>query len=298
MPLTVTVSAAPSPPPLGPRRSRPISRHVRAAQVADDDVVGAAQGPEVDALDVVEVHRHVGDVAEEEDAPAVGHDVDVLAGVGAEEEHRVGAVLALDGVVAVARIPLEHVVAGAHEGQVVAVVAEDEVVAVAAEEHVGALRAEEHVVAGAAVDRQLDDAGGQRGRRHAVVAAQGVDDERVVGPLGVGDVHLGRQPEHGDRGPRAEDVDDVVAVGAVDDDDVGRASPAVPPIVPAWSMLISTRSVPVRSLTVVVSVPPRVLRSMASTSLRSMTMVPRLRVNRTPLAVGRGLEDLVAAPSR
>ena len=140
---------------------------------------------------------------------------------GAEEEHRVGAVLALDGVVAVARIPLEHVVAGAHEGHVVAVVAEDEVVAVAAEEHVGALRAEERVVAGAAVDRQLDDAGGQRGRRHAVVAAQGVDDERIVGPLGVGDVHPGRQPEHGDRGPRAEDVDDVVAVGAVDDDDVG-----------------------------------------------------------------------------
>ena len=173
------------------------------------------------ALDVVEVHRHVGDVAEEEDAPAVGRDVDVLAGVGAEEQHRVGAVLALERVVAVARVPLEDVVAGAHEGHVVAVVAEDEVVAVAAEEHVGALRAEERVVAGAAVDRQLDDAGGQRGRRHAVVAAQGVDDERVVGPLGVGDVHLGRQPEHGDRGPRAEDVDDVVAVGAVDDDDVG-----------------------------------------------------------------------------
>ena len=107
------------------------------------------------------------------------------------------------------------------QGHVVAVVAEDEVVAVAAEEHVGALRAEERVVAGAAVDRQLDDAGGQRGRRHAVVAAQGVDDERIVGPFGVGDVHLGRQPDHGDRSSRAEDVDDVVAVGAVDDDGVG-----------------------------------------------------------------------------
>ena len=33
----------------------------------------------------------------------------------AVEQHRVGAVLALDGVAAVARIPLEHVVAGAEE---------------------------------------------------------------------------------------------------------------------------------------------------------------------------------------
>ena len=115
--------------------------------------------------------------------PPLADDVDVLADVGAEEQHRVGAVLALDGVVAVARIPLEDVVAGAQEGEVVAVVAEDEVVAVAAEEHVGALAAEERVVAGAAVDRQLDDAGRQRGRGHAVVAAEGVDDERVVGAL-------------------------------------------------------------------------------------------------------------------
>jgi hypothetical protein len=43
-------------------------------------------------------------------------------------------------------------------------------------------------------------------------------------------------------------------------------SPAVPPIVPAWLTLISTTSVPDRSLTVVVSVLPRVLRSIRSTS--------------------------------
>ena len=73
--------------------------------------------------------RHVGDVAEEQDAPAVGGDVDVLADVRAEEQHLVGAVLALERVVAVARVPLEDVVAGAHEGDVVAVVAEQEVVA-------------------------------------------------------------------------------------------------------------------------------------------------------------------------
>ena len=100
---------------VGPAQVEADLRQVGAAQVADDDVVGAAQGPEVDALDVVEVHRHVGDVAEEQHPPAVRDDVDVLADVGAEEQHRVGAVLALERVVAVARVPLEHVVAGAHE---------------------------------------------------------------------------------------------------------------------------------------------------------------------------------------
>ena len=131
-------------------------------------------------LDVVEVHRDVGDVADEQHAPAVGQDVDVLADVRAEEQHRVGAVLAFDRVVAVARIPLEHVVAGAQQRHVVAVVAEHEVVAVAAEQRVRALAAEDRVVAGAAVDGQLDDAGRQRRGRDRVVAAEPVDDERVV----------------------------------------------------------------------------------------------------------------------
>ena len=44
---------------------------------------------EVDHLDVVEVHGDVGDVAEEQHAPAVGHDVDVLGDVRAEEVSRV-----------------------------------------------------------------------------------------------------------------------------------------------------------------------------------------------------------------
>ena len=65
---------------------------------------------------------------------------------------RVGAVLALDDVAAVARIPLEDVVAGAEEGGVVALLAVDEVVAVAAEQQVDAVAAEDGVVAGAAVD--------------------------------------------------------------------------------------------------------------------------------------------------
>ena len=97
----------------------------------------------------------------------------------------------------------------------------DEVVATTAQEHVGALRAEQRVVTGAAVGRQVDDSG-RRGRGgHAVVAAQGVDDEGVVGPFRAGDVDQRRQSDHARRGAGAEDVDDVVAVGAVDDDDVG-----------------------------------------------------------------------------
>ena len=74
-------------------------------------------------------------------------------------DQRVGAVLALDGVAAVAGIPLEGVVAGAEEGGVVAAAAVDEVVAVAAEQRVGAVAAGDRVVAGAAVDGELDQRG-------------------------------------------------------------------------------------------------------------------------------------------
>ena len=62
-------------------------------------------------------------------AAAIGGDVDVLGDVGAVEQHRVDAGLAFDGVVVVARVPHEGVVAGAQQGDVVAVAAVDEVVA-------------------------------------------------------------------------------------------------------------------------------------------------------------------------
>ena len=84
-------------------------------------------------LDVVQVHDDVGDVAEEQHTPAVRRDVDVLGDVGAVEQHRVGAVLALERVVVVARVPHEGVVAGAHECGVVAVAAVEQVVALAAD---------------------------------------------------------------------------------------------------------------------------------------------------------------------
>ena len=66
--------------------------------------------------------------------PAVGRDVDVLVDVGAVEQERVEAGLALDRVAAVARVPDEDVVAGAERGHVVAAPADDEVVALAADD--------------------------------------------------------------------------------------------------------------------------------------------------------------------
>ena len=106
---------------------------------------------------------------------AVGRDVDLLGDVGAVEEHRVVAGLALDGVAAVAGVPDERVVAGAQQRHVVAAAADDQVVAVAADQD---------VVAVAAVERQADRvrpssaAGVDR-----VVAAEGVDRQAVVGRL-------------------------------------------------------------------------------------------------------------------
>ena len=115
VPLTVTVSAAPSPMPVPgwPERSMSTCFDVGAGQVVDRDVVGAAQGVELDLLDAVEIHGDVGDVAGEAHAPAVGRDVDLLVDVGAVEQQRVVAVLALDRVAAVAGVPHERVVAGA-----------------------------------------------------------------------------------------------------------------------------------------------------------------------------------------
>ena len=70
-----------------------------------------------------------------------------LADVGAVEVQRVGAGLAFDGVAAVARVPLEAVVAAAEERRSCALVAVDDVVAGAAEQQVGAVAAAERVVA-------------------------------------------------------------------------------------------------------------------------------------------------------
>ncbi len=135
VPLTTTRSVWPSPaaPPSAPARSRFDARDVGAGQVVDRDRVGAAERVEVDSLDAVRVHRDVPRVAEEPQPVAVRRQVDLLGRGGAVEHHRVRAVLALDRVAAVARVPDERVVAGAEERDVVAAVAVDRVVAGAAD---------------------------------------------------------------------------------------------------------------------------------------------------------------------
>ena len=167
VPLTMTVSAWPSPVPLPgvPARSRltlVTSVPVRSLTVM---VSAPPRALTLIALDAVEVHRDVADVAGEADAAAVGREVDLLVDVGAVEEHRVGAVLALDGVAAVAGVPDEGVVAGADERRVVAAAAVDDVVAVAADQDVVAVAAGDGVVARAAVDGELRSAGPGRCRR-------------------------------------------------------------------------------------------------------------------------------------
>src|SRR5262249_9747199 len=96
---------------------------VGAGEVVDGDGVGAAEGVDVHVVDSVGVHGYGGDVAGESEAWTVGGEVDLFADVGAVEEHGVVAVLAFDGVAAVAGVPLECVVAGAEEGDVGAAVA-------------------------------------------------------------------------------------------------------------------------------------------------------------------------------
>src|SRR5439155_53597 len=99
---------------------------------------------------------------------------------GAVEEHRVGAVLALDGVAAVAGIPGEGVVAGAQQRQVVAAVAVDRVGAVAAEQELAALAAGDRVVSVSTVDRGWDGVGEGAVAvvdPHAVVAGPGINGD-------------------------------------------------------------------------------------------------------------------------
>jgi hypothetical protein len=159
------------------------------AQVADHEVVDTAEGVRDDRLDVVEVHRDRGHVAEEAHAPAVGGGVHVLVGVASVEDHLVRAVLTLDDIAAVARVPLERVGSRAEEGDVVALLAVREVVAVSADQQVHSVASEQRVVARAAVDRDPDQGGQVPGRGGAVVAAVRVEHE----PLGRADVDRERR---------------------------------------------------------------------------------------------------------
>ena len=147
----------------------------------------------------------VGDVAEEQDAPAVGDDVDVLGDVGAEEQHRVGAVLALDRVVAVARVPLEHVVAGAHEAPVSLPLSPKTKSLPSPPRSMSApwLPRSVSLPAPPSIVSLITPAG-------SVVAVmpslppRALMTSESLAPSEFGDVHLRRQAEHRDRGARAE----------------------------------------------------------------------------------------------
>ena len=183
VPSTITWSAWPSAAP----RSTFTLVDLGCGQVVRSDRVGAAERVDVDLLHAVGVHRDVGDVAEEPEPASVRRQVDLLGDVGAVEDHRVGAALALDGVAAVARIPRERVVAGAQERDVAAPVSVDRVVPRAADQRLCSGASGERVVSDSAVDRRRDGVGEDAVAlvdAHGVVAAAGVDvDLRDVRPV-------------------------------------------------------------------------------------------------------------------
>ena len=77
----------------------------------------------------------------------VGRDVDALCDIGAVEVEPVQAVLALDHVAAVVRVPLEHIVARAEKSDIVARTAIEKIVAGGTIERVGAGKSEQDVCA-------------------------------------------------------------------------------------------------------------------------------------------------------
>src|SRR3954451_2847723 len=197
---------------------------VRRLEVADGDVVGAAEGAEVRLLDAVEVHGDGGDVAGDAHARAVGRDVDVLADVRAAELHRVVAALPFDGVAAVAGVPLEGVGAGAELGGVGADVAVDVVVAGPGEEGVAAAAAGDRVIAVAAVDREVGQRADAVLAGDRVGAAQSLDEEFLDGLVVQG---LSAGGEGRDRVAEvAGEADGVIGVGPR----VGRGVLAIAPV--------------------------------------------------------------------
>ena len=155
--------------------------HIAASEVVDGDFVGAAQGVDLDVLDVVEVHGDVADVADQAHLAVIGGDVHDLADVGAVEKQRVGAVLTVDDIAAVARVPDERVVTRAELRRIAAAAARDDVIAVAAEQRVIAVAAGDRIVARAAVDREFDEIGEAVPGGDDVVAAISIDDEILGG---------------------------------------------------------------------------------------------------------------------
>ena len=118
----------------------------------------------------------------------------------------------------------DDVVAGATVEDVGAPAADQHVVAGAAEERVVALAADEDVVvlAPPSAVSWIDPAARPEPSTTSSPASV-LSVSRSLAALGAGDVDLGGQAERPIRRWRRRNADDVVAVGAVDDDGVGRA---------------------------------------------------------------------------
>ena len=192
------------------------TRDVGAGQVVDRHVVRAAECVEGHELDSTRVHRDVRRLAEEPQPVPVRRQVDRLGGCGAVEHHGVRAVVALDRVAAVARVPDERVVAWAEVRDVVAAVAVDRVVAGTAVQRLGTGTAGDRVVARTSVDPRRDGVGEGSVRvvdAHLVVAAARLDDDAL------------------DRGPREAEVGGpVVAEVHLDDGGVAGREPKRDPV--------------------------------------------------------------------
>ena len=134
VPRTMTLSGWASPTPTAARVEVDLG-DVGARQVVDDDRVGPAQRVEVDALHVVQVHGHAGDVRAAR-GPC-SRRMSMFSATLAPLNSMVSAGLPLEDVVVVAGIPHKRVVTGAHQGHVVAVAAVDQIVTLTAEEHIG-----------------------------------------------------------------------------------------------------------------------------------------------------------------
>ena len=136
-----------------------------------------------------------------------------LVDIGAIEDQRIGAGLALNDIAAVAGIPDERVVTVTELRHVVAATAVDDVVAVAADQRVVALATGDAVGAGTAIDGQAHDVGRQGCGTDRVVAGTSVDRQHIAG-FRIGDIDLRGKPDDRNRSAGTHDVDRVIAAGA------------------------------------------------------------------------------------
>src|SRR5215472_15079718 len=150
-----------------------------AGKVVDNNVVGAAKGLELNALDAIEVHRDIGDVAEERRVGAIGRDGDIFDDVGTAKVERIEAAPAIDDIAAVAWIPDEDIIAGAEKRKVGALSARDDIITGAADQQVGALAADNGIVAGAAIDRELSQPSWERRSIDRIVPADAIDHDVI-----------------------------------------------------------------------------------------------------------------------